>query len=135
MAAHTDLGNFGEQWIAAILGDIAPVEPGARADLRFLGLELEIKTARPRPYRSGNDLGYQFCLTRDGHTDHTKADIVILLCLTPDLTIYPYIIPAGQIGDRRKIVIPTPDPETYTGQWSPWLAKWEILANPNQKGA
>lgn len=129
MAAHTDLGAYGEYLVARTLSEAGPVQPGQRADLRFRDVEIEVKSARPRPYSSDKPdrLGYQFCLEREGHT-RIKAPVVVLLCFSSDLTqTTPFVIPAAEIGQRRKIVIPN-DAHQYAGMWSPWRDRWDVIA-------
>jgi len=106
------------------------VHQGGPADLVAGGLAVEVKAARPAPYRSGGRRGFQFCLRRDGHTDHTKAAVVVMLCWW-DLASDPvaFVVPSGALGDRRKVVIPTASPWLYAGQWARWYRRWTTIAD------
>jgi len=73
--------------------------------------KIEVKTAR-----MSADGTYQFVLFKLGHTDHQRADYIVLLCLTPDGEVVPFVIPASATALMTKITIPT-DPRTYRGQW------------------
>lgn len=99
MAAHSTTGAYGELLVARKLSAIAPVQPGRRADLRWLGLEIEVKTAHMSFADKDRRAGvYTFCLNKPGHTDHTRADVVILVLAD---TRSAYIIPAAHLRDRR----------------------------------
>ncbi len=73
---------------------------------------VEVKTAR----MSGEGT-YEFTLFKDGHTDHRHSKFLILLCLTPDGCIFPYIIPTSATALMTKVTI-TSDPRVYGGRWS-----------------
>jgi len=126
---HTELGAIGEVYVAHLLSTVGlQVQREGPADLVVNGLPIEVKTARLSFYRNNRRRGYQFCLKRSGKTS-IKAPLVILLCYW-DITSDPvaFIIPADLIGQRQKIVIPGP-PWSYSGKWSIWYQKWEILAS------
>lgn len=78
MSTHTDLGVWGETYVAEKLSAIAPVERSAQSDLRWLGLEIEIKTARASNRGDSRRPRWQFCLERSGHTTQ-RGDVVILV--------------------------------------------------------
>ena len=60
-----ELGALGELFVARKLaGAGVSVQLGGPADLLAEGVPVEVKAARPRPYRSGGYIGYQFCLDR-----------------------------------------------------------------------
>jgi len=100
------------------------------ADLLADGVPVEVKAARPGRYRGDGRRGFQFCLSKPGHTDHTRAVVVILLAYW-DMASDPvaFVIPSGALGDRRKVVIPTTAPWLYNGQWSRWYQCWEVIAD------
>jgi len=120
MAAHTDTGNYGEALIASKLATIAPVQPAQRADLRWLGLEIEVKTARlsfsDRDRRAGI---YNFCLTKPGHTTHEHADVVILVLAE---TGTAYIIPTADLVGRRKLRL-----SPRRSKYDVYRDAWELL--------
>ena len=125
-----ELGDLGEVYVARKLRGVGlNVIVGGVADLVAGGAVIEVKAALKRPYRNGGYLGYQFCLWRDGHTDHRRSDVVVLLCYY-DLEMDPvaFVVPTERIGSRRKIVIPG-SPWTYTGRWSRWYRRWEVIAD------
>ncbi len=99
MAAHNATGAYGELLVSRKLAAIAPVQPGRRADLHWLGLEIEVKTAHMSFADKDRNAGvYIFCLNKPGHTDHTRADVVILVLAD---TGAAYIIPAAHLRGRR----------------------------------
>ena len=106
------------------------VEQGGPADLLAEGLPVEVKAARARRYRGDGRRGFQFCLSKAGHTDHRRAAVVILLCWW-DLAADPvaFVIPSHRLGERRKLVIPTAQPWTYAGKWARWYRRWETIAD------
>lgn len=123
---HTDLGTWGEQITAEILETVAPVEPGRDADLRFAGsVEIEVKTARLSKY-NGCTLGYQFCIHREGHTS-LKAPVLVLIAVTPQLEPAFFVIPADEVGQRRKVAIPA----NLSGRWETYRDAWDVIAEVN----
>ena len=125
-----ELGTIGELWVMRQLRAAGlEVEQGGAADLLADGLAVEVKAARPRPYRRGRRV-YQFCLSKPGHTDHGKAEIVVLLAYW-DTASDPvaFVIPAGALGDRRKVTIPNSQPWLYSGRWSRYYRRWEVIAD------
>ena len=131
MAPHTDLGRWGEDFIANLLHQATGVRPtpGIRADLNFGGAEIEVKTAKPSDY-NGNNKGYQFCILRKGHT-RLKAPILILICVrlndinNPDV----FVIPARHIRpNRHKITLPL-DTANYQGQWARFRWALQLIAD------
>ena len=126
-----ELGNLGEAWVYRQLQSAGlAVTMGGPADLQVEGLPVEVKTARPKRYRGDGRKGYQFCLSKPGHTDHTKAAVVVCLCWW-DIASDPvaFVIPSSRLGDLRKVVIPTAQPWTYSGKWSRWYRRWETIAD------
>ena len=126
-----ELGQIGEAYVMRQLQRAGlEVEQGGPADLVANGLPVEIKAARPRPYRSGGYRGFQFCLSKPGHTDHTKAAVVIMLAYwDPASDPVAFIVPVEALGTRRKVVIPTAQPWMYGGQWARFYRRWELLAD------
>lgn len=121
-ATPQSLGLFGEwvamEWLLSLgylverahPSDLVvgkPGIPGADA--------VEVKTARVSP-----DGTYHFTLFKDGHTDHRHSKFLILLCITPDFWIFPYVIPTGQTMLMTHITIAS-DPRFYKGRWAEYL--------------
>ena len=130
-----ELGTLGELFVMRALSQVGlQVEQDGPADLAIRlpddqVLPVEVKSARPAPYRTQGYTGYQFCLHKPGHTDHRKAAVVVLLCYWHDEhDPVAFVIPSDRIGSRRKIVIPG-QPWTYTGQWSRYYRRWETIAD------
>lgn len=125
-----ELGVIGEHYTAQVLRSVGlRVEFDGPADLLAGGVPIEVKAARPGPYRRGGYQGYQFCLTKPGHTDHSKAAVVVLLCFWHnERDPVAFVIPSAAIGDRRKVVIPG-QPWTYSGQWARYYRRWETIAD------
>lgn len=128
MAAHNDLGTWGEQWVARALYEMTGilVQESPVADLRFLNVDLEVKTARISKY-NGKAPGFQFCIQREGHTE-LKAPILILLCVHGPREIHAFVIPANHVEDRCKINIPG-DVSAYGGIWQNYLGQFERIAD------
>lgn len=132
MAQHNDVGAFGEAYVASVLGAIGAVEFDSPADLRFEGVNLEVKTSRLTlcvVNRKGRWRGYQFCVHKRGHTAvEGRADFVILVCLSRERQDSPcFVIPAEQVGSRRKLALPA-DLDGYQGLWARYREAWELLA-------
>lgn len=122
MAAHTDLGAWGEAYVAGKLATAGKVQPGVRADLRFLGLEVEVKTARPsRADPDRRRPRYQFCLRREGHHTDMHGDVLVLV-LAPEGTCY--VIPREDVPDVRILRL-----GPRTTRLDPYLENWEVLAD------
>lgn len=124
-----ELGIIGEMYVKRLLSSIGlSVERGGPADLLVEGIPVEVKAARKRPYRLGRYEGYQFCLHRDGRGG-VQAKVVVLLCYwNVDQLPVAFVIPAKAIEKRRKIVI-SGDPWTYSGKWQRWYRNWEVIAD------
>jgi len=126
-----ELGVLGEVWTMRQLQRAGlTVTLGGPADLLADGLPVEVKTARARRYRGDGRKGYQFCVSKPGHTDHKRAAVVICLCWR-DLAADPvcFVIPSDRLGDLHKVVIPTAQPWTYSGKWARWYRRWETIAD------
>ena len=132
-----ELGAIGEAWVYRQLERAGlDVEFGGPADLLADGLPVEVKTARAKRYRGDSRRGFQFCLSKPGHTDHRRARVVILLAWwDPAADPVAFVIPTGALGDRRKVVIPTAQPWTYAGKWARWYRRWETLADLLEMGS
>ena len=128
MAAHNEIGAYGETLVMERLAQIAPVAPGRVADVRFMDCEIEVKAARPSRYNGRNgDWGYQFSLRRPGHSE-LRAPVVVLVCLPltcPEYTAF--VIPADKVAGLAKIAVPLNVAE-YEGIWAPYRERWEIIA-------
>ena len=126
MAAHTELGSWGESLVMAMFREVGiEASRGGPADLVIEGgIALEVKTAKPSKY-DGKRLGFQFCIEREGHTS-LKGAAVVLVC-AGDAGIEFFIIPADVVGRRRKLGIGA-NLEAYTGRWANFRGKWEVIA-------
>ncbi|MBN2390737.1 MAG: hypothetical protein JXR84_08440 [Anaerolineae bacterium] len=128
MSLHNDVGAFGEALTRETLAQIAPVQDGQAADLRFCDVEIEVKTARPSLY-NGQTRGYQFLLKkrdRYGATNFRKADVLVLICLNDDLDpIATYVLPTSRLKDRKKITIPA----SLKTPFDVFRDRWEIIAD------
>ena len=77
---HTELGAAGEAYVARLLSSVGlRVQFEGPADLMVEGNAIEVKAARFRPYRSGGDQGFQFCLHRRGRNGGLVSAIAFLL--------------------------------------------------------
>ena len=126
-----ELGALGELWVMRQLQSVGlDVTRGGPADLLANGLPIEVKTARAKRYRGDGRRGYQFCVSKPGHTDHTRAAVVVCLCWwDPRADPVAFVIPSGRLGDLHKVVIPTAQPWLYGGKWARWYRRWETLAD------
>lgn len=82
-----------------------------------LPIKVEVKTAK----RDERGM-YQFCLRKDGKTDISHSDHVLLMAIDNEGVLYRYLIPSRALGDRKKCTI-TSHPENYSGFLSKWLVK------------
>lgn len=134
MALHNETGKLGETLVRAILAQVGPVEASTAADVRFAGLDIEVKAARVSFYDQRKGPGFQFCLHRAGRRG-MRADVVVLLAFVGDEAV-PFVIPAAALSGQRKVAMRGTNPRAYTGQWAPWRDRWETLAEvATQKGA
>jgi hypothetical protein len=123
---HIEVGAYGEMLVYQVLQETGGrVGLGNGADVTFEGVKIEVKTAKPSKY-NGKTLGYQFCLSKPGHTDFRKSDILVLIPL--DANGSPrgaYVIPTGKLRDRVKITMPL----SLETRFSAYREAWELLAN------
>lgn len=126
---HNELGEMGETYVCRLLSGLGlDVKFDGPADLLVNGVPVEIKAARPRPYRDDGRKGYQFCLHRDGKRG-IQAPVVILLCYWSEKhNPVAFVIPSHRLGKRRKVTIPG-HPWSYSGRWARWYRRWEALAD------
>jgi len=127
-----ELGTMGEVYVARLLeGAGLAVAWDGPADLVVGGVPVEVKTARPRQYRGDSSrLGFQFCLSKPGHTDHRRAAIVILLAWwDPQADPVAFVVPSVRLGSRRKVTIPNRQPWMYDGWLARWRGRWEVIAD------
>jgi hypothetical protein len=127
MSAHTDVGKYGERWVAQMLSQAGRVSMGGPADLEFEGVALEVKTARLSAINGRGERGYQFCLRRDrGKTNYAKADVVVLVPLSRACQPRAaFVIPVRDIDECKKIAI-LPD---LSGKWEPYRNRWDLIAH------
>lgn len=125
MGAHNDVGAFGEALTRYTLAQVAPVQDGRVADLLCLGVEVEVKTATPSLY-NGQTRGYQFLLRKKGHTDHRKADVIVLICLDEELRpLAVYVVPAVRLQNCSKVTIP----RSLRTPFGVFRDRWDVIAD------
>jgi hypothetical protein len=132
MSQHTDLGHWGESFIASLLHQATGIQAlsGRQADLNFGGTEIEVKTAKPSNFNGDGAQGYQFCITREGHTQ-LKAPLLILVCVRPWDPENPevFVIPAKYVRPKlRKIGLPL-DTTRYRGTWANFRWALHLIAD------
>jgi hypothetical protein len=126
MSPHLELGQFGEDFVAKMLSDVGDVTTSGPADLELMGCHIEVKTARPSKYNGNGGIGYQFLLKKRGHTNFTKADILILLCVKNGTPHAAYVIPTDKLrSDRKKLTIPL----SLNTRLAPYRDAWELIAD------
>lgn len=123
---HIEVGAYGEMIVYQLLSETgARVGLGNGADVTFEGVKIEVKTAKPSKF-NGRTLGYQFCLSKPGHTDFRKSDILVLIPLDADgKPRAAYVIPTDKLGDRVKITMPMSLDTRFSG----YREAWELLAD------
>lgn len=116
---HNHVGLAGEGIIAHYLEKAGYIVSTAhkRSDLEVFmhnarEVYVEVKTAR---YSSKK---WQFSLTRAGHSDHRKSDIVILLCAERSGFGVPFVIPVNAVWDVKQISIHSANLNAYTGKYA-----------------
>ena len=130
MALHNEVGKLGERLVAERLAQAGPVTHGQDADLRWDGLEIEVKTAIPSlPSKRNRRMTYQFCVRRDGRKG-LRAPVMVCVCIDPArLTTETFVIPAREIAAAglKKVRIPY-DVDGYAGRWAAYREAWEVIA-------
>ncbi len=123
---HVELGAYGEMLVYQVLQETGGrVTLGGGADVIFEGIKIEVKTAKPSKY-NGQTLGYQFCLSKPGHTDFRKSDVLVLIPLDEnDNPRAAYVIPTSVIGKRKKITMPM----SLGSRFVDYREAWELLAD------
>lgn len=109
------------------IGPIAVCPENDPVDLLINGYAVELKVARAHPQPSGGKKNRFQALLRDANNGHhLNGDYIILLAVTADDQLHPFIIPTGHVGDRKTIEI-TSEPTRYHGQWAPYLGAYDYL--------
>lgn len=115
MVSSQDIGQWGEVYVKNRLSDLGwQILPESQADVSAVSPEtgeivkIEVKTAR-----RGKDGKFRATTYKRGHTDHNKADIVVLICQHTELTFF--VIPSQAVKNHIAI---TSNPRTYEGKWS-----------------
>lgn len=127
-ASRHAVGTLGELIAQKLLKDngyyVQPVEKGqGLAGLRAIDqdtgqvFDVEVKTAR-----RGKDRKWRFKLWKAGHTDHRKADVVILIALTKAGRAVSFIVPCSELTNQKQAVI-TSHPEDYGGKLAKFRRK------------
>lgn len=124
MSVHNDVGAMGEEMVKRHLAQVSPVRPGRAGDLRFHGVEVEVKTARPSLY-NGSSHGYQFLLNKPGHCNLDGVDVVVLICLDDDCEpVATYVLPAERLRKRKKVTIP----RSLRSPYNVFQDRWDVIA-------
>lgn len=76
---------------------------------------IEVKTAWKRP-----DGKFTFQLIVDGHTDYRHADYVLLLAVSSNGVVAPYLIKTENLQDRKTITLPA---NMNNSKWSHFRVK------------
>lgn len=108
LTTKMQLGMWGEGAIAGILRragyDVRKQKRADGGDLFTCGLKIEVKTA----YRNNKGM-WNYCLKKAdkyGHTDHERADLVILLAVAPSGLVTTFVIPCDALSDKCALTIP-----------------------------
>ena len=127
MSEHTELGAYGEYVVKRMLSSVEKTTFDGPADLLFAGcVPIEVKTSNLTLY-DGKRVGYQFLIRKDGHAD-LKGAVVVLVCVDSDNDLHFFVIPADEVGERRKLAIPA-DLDSYGGMWKVYRDNWEVIAS------
>jgi len=115
-ASHTALGVCGEMLVSRLLADqgYRQLQSHKRGDLTVADpdgviLNIEVKTAR----RDRQDC-WQFCLYKAGKTDHRRADVVVLLCVSDKGLVTPFVIPQSALTVQKVAI--QKSPTIYSGR-------------------
>jgi len=94
-------------------------------DLVIDGVRVEVKCSKLTKVNA-KKRGWQFCLRRDGHTDISHSDVVVLVGLGEHCeTEKVWVIPVSVIReDRRKINIV----RGSKSKWGFWHDRWDVVA-------
>ena len=118
--SRIEVGDLGERLVCRLLSSqgfsVRRLKPGQGPDVIATDksgavVKIEVKAAC-----KGRDNKWRATLVKEGHTNHNKSDIVMLICLSSSgVTIF--VIPVRDIQNRRHIAI-TSDPATYRGMFA-----------------
>ena len=101
----------------------------------YSGVEVtvEVKGSHLTKYASGR-IGYQFILFKKGYSARIIEDLLVLVCLNdqePSLSggqiVSWLIIPRSEFGNLNKIGLGQADLRRYTGRWSRFIDRWDLL--------
>lgn len=123
---HIEVGAYGEALVYQVLSETGGrVGLGNGADVTFEGIRIEVKTAMPSRF-NGRTLGYQFCLSKPGHTDFRKSHVLVLIPLDEHgKPRAAYVIPTDKLRDRAKITMPL----SLDTRFSAYREAWELLVD------
>lgn len=123
--SHTAIGMMGERWLMTKLAaqglHVSLTQPGERrGDLRVVNPSTgEVRLVEVKTARKGRDGKWRFTLVKKGHTDHRRADVIVLLAVTASGKVIPFIVPVSDLAAKHHAVI-TSHPAQYAGR----LAKY-----------
>jgi len=127
ITTHNQLGAWGEKYVwheCRKAGFDVKSNDGGGGDLMINGLRIEVKIAA-----QGHDRRYRFCLCNKGHSDHRRADIVVLLAIASSGLIHSFVLPIEALTNKDFVTIPTL--RGYKGKYAEYrkplmkgLARW-----------
>jgi len=107
LITRMQLGLWGESVVRAELRrkgfDVIKPRWHSGGDIIAMSLKIEVKTA----YQN-QDGQYRFCLCKDGCTDHSKSDIVILILVSRSGIGTTFVIPCSALENKKHLCLPKP---------------------------
>lgn len=98
-----------------------------RGDLKVITPDGEIVGVEVKTARKCSDGKWRFLLRKDGHQDHRKSDVVIMLCVMRTGDVVPFVVPTSVLVDQRQAVI-TSLPYTYAGKLAAYRQRMHELS-------
>lgn len=125
MAAHNELGAWGEAYVAhRIQTELGgQVCAGIFADLRWQGVEIEVKTAKPSIYNGQKARGFQFCIKRRGRQG-LLGEVLVLVHVVKGKPVTSLVIPAKDVGQRSMIKVPF---DIASSRYAAYENQWPLL--------
>lgn len=122
-ARRAKLGFFGEvlamKYLESLGHSVAYMGASAVGyDLLASGLRIEVKTAQVN--KRGK---YQVSLSKVGHSDIKKSDVLIVLCVGYAGKVTPLIIPTHAIADNRQLTVSS----TFKGKLAQYVGNLQLI--------